>query len=388
MNVTRRLGGVALLLCACAFDSPDDTSSEDSAATWPIDDDSGLRVAALPPLPELEPWPDNPRTAEKRELGRALFYDVRLSGAGSVACSTCHSPLAEFQSNLPRDLPSRTIPELRPNLPRHTPSLFNIVFAPVLHWDGSESDLYESMSRPFAEPNMDLTTLPKGAQSDVWALDHDSAKAQLKAKVQEEIPRYAALYSEAFDVDASSADEEEIWLWTGMALAVFVADAQTGDSAFDRWNRGEDEALTSDALAGLELFLGKGGCIACHNGPLLSDFQFHNLSLVEQTDTGIIIDPGREHVTEDPTDHGAFLTPSLRRVVRTSPYFHHGQEASLSAAIRHHAESGTQHPNHDPILDGLTPLTDDEVDAIVQLLRTLDGPGVDITQWAPPPEFP
>ena len=139
MNVTRRLGGVALLLCACAFDSPDDTSSEDSAATWPIDDDSGLRVAALPPLPELEPWPDNPRTAEKRELGRALFYDVRLSGAGSVACSTCHSPLAEFQSNLPRDLPSRTIPELRPNLPRHTPSLFNIVFAPVLHWDGSES---------------------------------------------------------------------------------------------------------------------------------------------------------------------------------------------------------------------------------------------------------
>jgi len=393
--IWRRFALIAALASCASEDSDDpiamaDEGTADGASdtAWPIDDASGLRVAALPPLPELAPWPGNPRTAEKRELGRALFYDARLSSSGTVACATCHLPISDFQSNTPRDLPSRSLPELNLPLPRHTPSLLNIVFAPTLHWDGSESDLIASMTRPFAEANMDLTDLPKGSEADVWALGEDAAREQLHTKLQVELPGYLPLYDAAFDVDAESADAADSWLWTGMALAVFVADAQTGESAFDRWNRGEDEALSDAALEGLALFMGDGACIACHHGPMLSDFQFHNLSLMEFDEDGEVFDRGRAEVTGNDADHGAFLTPPLRRVTRTSPFFHHGAEASLAAVIKHHSDGATAQVGHDPILDALAPLTDDEVASIVEFLRTLEGPGLERLEWGPPSALP
>jgi cytochrome c peroxidase len=43
------------------------------------------------PVPE-----DNPVTPEKIALGRSFFFDKRLSGDGSVACSSCHDPERAF----------------------------------------------------------------------------------------------------------------------------------------------------------------------------------------------------------------------------------------------------------------------------------------------------
>ena len=97
----------------------------ESAENWPLDPATGLRVPELGPVPALPEWPDNPVSATKEELGRAIFFDNRLSGSELVTCSNCHFSLSDFQSATPLDLPDRSYPNLSPSLPRHTPSLLS-----------------------------------------------------------------------------------------------------------------------------------------------------------------------------------------------------------------------------------------------------------------------
>jgi cytochrome c peroxidase len=49
---------------------------------------------------------------------------------------------------------------------------------------------------------------------------------------------------------------------------------------------------------------------------------------------GELIDPGAEAITGDASQRGAFRVPSLRNIVRTAPYMHRGQKATLEDAAR------------------------------------------------------
>src|SRR6185369_13379241 len=102
---------------------------------------------------------------------------------------------------------------------------------------------------------------------------------------------------------------------------------------FDRWNAGDDAAMNAAAVRGLTLF--RAECIACHSGPLFSDFRFHNVSTSPPDASGMRADEGRFRVTGVEADHGAFLTPTLRHVSNTSPYLHDGSQTTLAAVIRH-----------------------------------------------------
>lgn len=368
---------IPLLLAGCSSDS--EAACGDPSVTaeerWPVDEASGLRVAALPPLPEAPIWEDNPVSPEKRALGVALFSDARLSSSGTVTCGNCHSPVAEFQSNTPRDLPARSLPEVTPPLPRHTPSLLNLIYADVLHWDGSESDLVESMVLPFAEANMNLTDLPRG---DVWTLDVPAAQRKLREKVTIEIPGYVPMFQAAFGEDPNALSPEEVWHRAGQALAVYIRDAVSRDSAFDRWNAGESGAISDLAVEGLDFFMGAGKCVECHRGPMITDYEFHNLSLMKRGADGEPIDPGRQRVTKDPADLGKFLTPTLRSVNRTSPFLHDGREASLLRVLQHHANGpALESELHDPLLEGMAPIGEPEYRALVALIKAFEGQPLD-----------
>lgn len=359
-------------LAGCGGESSADQKSIDEL--FPVHAESGLRIDALGPLPPLPEWPDNPDSDAKRSLGLSLFADARLSSSGTVTCGNCHSPAADFQSNTPRDLPARSLPDITPPLPRHTPSLLNIVYAKTLHWDGSDSNLYSAMVRPFAEPNMNLTDVPKG---DVWTVDIPTAQVRLKAKLTTEIPGYVPLFQQAFNEDITQDTPEQVWLVAGKALASYIRIAVSRDAAFDKWNAGDDTAMTDSAKRGLVLFVGEARCVRCHSGPMFSDYDFHNLSLVARDDQGNIIDPGRALVTGDPNDVGKFLTPSLRRVNKTSPFLHDGREAILGKVIQHHASPAARtDPNHEPVLDGIPELDRDQVSDLIQFLKALAGDGV------------
>jgi cytochrome c peroxidase len=336
---------------------------------------AALRVPELPPVPPLPTWPDDPPTPEKMNLGSLLFFDQRLSGHGHINCNACHTYLTNFQDNLIGSSPDRSYPNGIPTLTRNTLSFYNIVYAPVMRWDGSQTDLAFAMAFPFSEPNMNLGT------------DVPSAQAGLKQRLTVDAPGYVAQFMTAFGLDISTLPAEEVWQLAGRALAAFVRLAVSRDAAFDRWNAGDDTAMSAQAVQGLAVFRGKGLCISCHNGPLFTDYNFHNLSTAPPDPSGKRADEGRAVVTGNPKDGGAFLTPTLRGVYDTFPYFHDGSIPSLPGVLGFFSSAAvTADPNHDPLLDTPLPLTSDDIANLVEFLKALRGQPLD--DISPPTAFP
>jgi len=257
-------------------------------------------------------------------------------------------------------------------LPRHTPSLLNLVYAPVFRWDGSHDDLYEVLAFPFAEANMNLSQgIPA---EDAHATEIPSAQKTLQTRLTKDAPGYVKAYREAFDVDIESLPAAKVWTLTGKALAVFLREAVSRNAPFDRYNAGDDSAMGKDAIRGLALFRGKARCISCHAGPFLTDFRYHNVSSEPVREDGTRKDEGRFEISRKETDRGAFLTPGLRSVYETPPYFHDGSIAGLRPLIAHlTGADARKDPLHDPIFDEVPVLSADEVDDLVAFLRALSG---------------
>ena len=367
------------LLFACAG-----TGSDDGLKPFPVNPETGLRIPYLGPVPELPEWEDNPSSEAKAELGRFLFNDPRLSGSGRATCGNCHFQGTWFQSNTPQDVPDRSYPEITPKLARNAPSLLNIVYAPRCRWDGGHCEnLYDVMMLPFAEPNMNLT--PGIPRDDNHTIDVPLAKEEFRKRVVDFMPGYVEIFDAAFDVDIRELDADEIWLLGGKALAVLMRDAVSKDSDFDRWNAGDDEAMDEVQVRGLEIFLGEGGCVACHSGPLFSDFNYHNLSREEVSEDGTREDEGRYLVTGKEEDRGKFLTPTLRGALMTSPFYHDGSEVDIRKVIGHiTGPDGKKDPLHSPFLDTLSPLSAEDTDALVEFLKALVGPHPDIALFSIP----
>jgi cytochrome c peroxidase len=352
-----------------------------------VDPATGLRLAALPPVPPLPEWPENPPTEAKKRLGRAIFWDPRLSGSGTAVCSSCHLASAFFQSAAPLDTPDRAHPNLSPTLHRHTPSLLNVAYAPMARWDGSHfTDLADIMVLPLAEANMNLSGLDVSAGEHI---DVPGAQAALKQKLTVDIPGYVPLFQEAFGDDIGTATPERVWRLTGLALAVYIRLAVSRDAPFDAWNAGDDDAIDSAAKSGAALFVGKARCHVCHSGPMLSDFQFHNISTSPPDENGVRADDGRFLVTGVEADRGKFLTPMLRSSAQTSPYLHDGSVSSIREVVRHVVgPAGRVDPLHSPLLDGIEPLSDDEIDDLVQFMKSLTGAPIPAVELAPPSSLP
>lgn len=361
-----------VLLAGLAGCQPSAKSTQEDSGRWPVDPSTGLRIAIIPPLPPLEEWEDNESTEARKALGQAIFNDPRLSGTELTSCTSCHLPQAgTFHSGSAVDLPDRSWPELTPALARNTPALLNLVYTDTFHWDGRPSGFYEVWSLPFGEPQMNLTDIPFG---DIWTTDDPTAQIKLKERFVETVPGYIDWFADAYDVDIRHETPEEIWELTGKAIAIYMRNIISRNSAFDKWNEGDDDAIDAQAIRGVELFVGKGACIGCHSGPLFSDFDFHNLSRMHYYEDGTLVDPGRARITGDEADLGKFLTPMLRSVTLGSPYFHDGQTGGLKDAVQYHVSAEARaHPNHDPILDFLPELTDSELEDIVAFLKTLLG---------------
>lgn len=235
---------------------------------------------------------------------------------------------------------------------------------------------------------MNLT--PAVARDDVHTIDVDGAQAEFRKRVVEQIPGYGDRYRDAFGVEVSELDAEEIWMLGGDAMAVLMRKAVTGTTPFDRWNAGEDDAIPPEAVRGLELFVGKARCSACHYGPFFTDFDYHNMSREAVAGDGSRADEGRFLITGEEADRGKFLTPTLRSVVFTAPWWHDGSETDMRSLIGHiTGPEGRADPMHDPILDGIEPLTAEEMDDLVAFLKTLTGSHPDPAVFtAPVEEFP
>jgi cytochrome c peroxidase len=306
--------------------------------------------AADPPAPPLPAWsvPENfddvpipaanPMTAEKVELGRRLYYDKRLSGDGKLACYSCHV----CEHGLTDGRPT-AIGAFGKSINRAAPTLWNIAYHDSLYWDGRSASLEALSLAAWKGPGM-------GAKPDsiAGALQRDAYYAQA----------FAAVFGGGMTPERAA-----------QALSAYMRTILCTDTAWDRWERGDKQALSAAQVRGWEVFR-KAGCATCHAGNLFTDLRYHNVGIGSQAQAP---DPGRFKVTQMSADMGAFKTPTLRDVARSAPYFHDGSVASLEDAVELMARGGIDNPHKDPQLRDAQLEGDDEQD-LLEFLKALDCP--------------
>ncbi|MCG5501995.1 cytochrome-c peroxidase [Ectothiorhodospira lacustris] len=253
------------------------------------------------PLPALPPLPsNNSLTPEKVELGKMLFFEPRISASGVISCATCHNPALGWSDRIPRAVGhDGQVGE------RNTPTVLNAGFLESQFWDGREPDLEGQALGPIqAEIEM--------------AMNLDDA---LETLAQFDV--YQERFEEAFPGESDPLTAENV----AKALAGFQRTLNTPNSPFDRYLRGDDNAMSEQQKRGMAAFVANG-CIACHRGANFSDSRFHRFELPGSTDEGRFVVTGEER------DRFAFRTPTLRNVAVTYPYFNNGSVDNLHDAVQ------------------------------------------------------
>lgn len=299
------LAAASLLAAAPSADEP----------PAPFTDTERRAILALGPWPvPIRGDPANPVSGKREaiELGERLFFDKRLSGAGKFSCGSCHVPERNWTDNQARGAAMAEVD-------RNTPTLMNLRLTRVFGWDGAAASLPEQSVRPI----LDRKEL--------------GASASHVAAVMRKDEQMSCRYRHAFGAAPSASSDDAVLADVGRALAAFVETFETPPTPFDRFRnalaRGEDRPwLYSDAARrGLRLFVGKGGCSDCHSGPNFSNSGLHDNGFSAYAAVNRP-DAGRD---------GKFKVPTLRHLLLTAPYGHHGQVGTLSDAVRHYSERGS-----------------------------------------------
>lgn len=308
----------------------------------------------------------NPMSPRKIALGRALFFDKRLSIDGTVSCATCHDPAIAFTDSKAVALGAGT-----KSGTRNTPTILNAVFSESLFWDGRAASLEEQVKHPL------LNSFEMGMESG----------EQLERRVAA-IPHYRRQFSAVFMTEGLTLDT------IAKAIAAYERTLLSANSPFDRFITGSSSAITDAQKRGWELFKGKAKCSECHtysqDQPFFTDFKFHNTgvaaadtlfeklmgsvspSVVATTlaHTSGFSELGRFVVTLQPADAGGLKTPTLRDAELTSPYMHNGSIKTLIDVVQYYNRGGNHNSHLDQLMIPLH-LNDEEVNDLVQFIRAL-----------------
>jgi cytochrome c peroxidase len=284
----------------------------------------------LEPLLGLPPHPaDNPATPEKIKLGEMLFFETMLSNRNQRSCSTCHKPELFFTDGF-----SRAWGLHETELPRKTPNLLNVGWQRSMFFDGRAKTLEEQVRMPLENhQEMDL--------------DPEVAAKRLAAD-----PLYSAAFAKVFPGETIS------FALVAKAIASYERTLVSYDSDVDRYLAGDREALNPQARRGLDLFTGRAGCIRCHNGPMLTDHQFHY--------TGV---PERDG---DKPAGTKYKTQSLRDVARRFSFMHNGHYLRLDHVIDHYNRGGSAPGGAEAEIRPLS-LSNEEKSDLTAFLRSLNG---------------
>ncbi|MFQ5767004.1 MAG: cytochrome-c peroxidase [Acidobacteriota bacterium] len=292
---------------------------------------------------------DNPMTAPKVALGMELFFDTRLSADGTISCATCHDPARYYTDRRKTSLGIRG-----QSGSRNAPTVVNATYMYFQFWDGRAASLEEQALAPIQNP------VEMGQDLDALLTTLSGIKG------------YADAFQSVFGRPVNGQD-------LARAIAAFERTLLSGNSSWDRYNRGEREALSTEARRGWDLFTGKARCSKCHAGFNLSDSDFHNLGVGMKAQNP---DLGRYQVTHEEKDRGAFRTPTLRDVQHTAPYMHDGSLATMEEVIDWYDRGGEPNPWLDAQMRPLH-LTPQEESDLLALLKSLDGERVRVDLRAP-----
>ncbi len=369
----RALLAVACVTLVALASASFDTFAEGRWSAADLQTLASLRLAQLPPPP------DDPSNAVERSpaaiaLGARLFDDARFSRNGAVSCASCHDPARQFQDGLP-------VARGQGSGRRRTMPVVGAGDGAWLFWDGRKDSLWSQALGPLED------AVEHGGNRLRDARLIASEYAREYQGIFGPLPDLARLPADAGPLgtpgeraawqamdDASRNAVSRVFANMGKAIAAYEKSLRPAPSRLDAWldavvGGGAEAAGDLDAheVAGLRLFIGKGQCVTCHNGPLFTDQQFHNTGVPQRDErapdrgrAAAVDGVGRDEfnclgpfsdakpsqcdelrfmVTEDPHLEGAFKTPGLREVAQRPPYMHAGQLASLEDVVRHYAEA-------------------------------------------------
>ena len=273
--------------------------------------------------------------SRKVALGKALFHETRLSHDNTLSCASCH--------DLGKGGVDGRVHSIGINGaegPINAPTVFNSGFNFKQFWDGRAATLEEQVDGPVQAA---------GEMGSTW----DEVVGKLRA-----VPHYVASFKEIFPDGIQPRNIKS-------AIAEFERSLTTPNSRFDKFLRGEEDALTPDERAGYQRFKSHG-CTSCHQGINVGGNMFETFGAMADYfgERGGVtkVDYGRFNVTGGEEDRFSFKVPSLRNIELTAPYFHDGSAKSLEDAVKVMGKNQLGEP-----------LSTEEVALIVKFLKTLTG---------------
>jgi cytochrome c peroxidase len=303
----------------------------DSAAAPAVTVDP-IKLQMFQPLPESIPSDKNPITEAKETLGRMLYYEPRLSKGQDISCNSCH-----MLDKYGVDLQPTSDGHKGKRGDRNSPTVYNAAGHFVQFWDGRAADVEEQAKGPVMNP----VEMAMPSEKRVMA-------------VLKSMPKYVDLFKKAFPEDKEPVN------FGNMAKAIGAFERRlVTPSRWDKFLRGDSQALTNEEKAGFNLFM-ETGCQACHMGTYLGGSMYQLLGLAKPWPD--VSDRGREKVTQNAADRMMFKVPGLRNIGETKPYFHNGRVQTLEEAVSRMAEYQL----------GKT-LNDGQVRSIITFLKTLTG---------------
>ncbi|MBZ9798138.1 cytochrome-c peroxidase [Mesorhizobium sp. ES1-4] len=386
---------VIVLLAGCG--KPDFSDAEKKTI-------ASLSLNTLPPLkPDTtNRFADVPAAAA---LGSTLFFDVGLSRDGTVSCSTCHKIDRQFQDDLPQ-----AVGVGRTN--RRTMPLAGVARDPWFFWDGRRDSLWAQALTPLENP------LEQAGNRTAYAHYMKARFGERYERIFGPLPDFSGIPLNASPLgtdtekaawNAMSGAQRDaingVYANIGKAIAAFERSIEPGPTRFDRFaldlatgaEPKGDAVFSREEILGLKLFIGKGNCVTCHNGPRFTDNGFHNTGVPPAADlppdrgrvdavAQVEADPFncfgayrdgeasacgelRFMVKDAPELVRAYKTPSLRGAAARPPYMHAGQFSSLDEVVAHYAKAA-------PSVEGTSEihplrLSDRERAALVAFLKTL-----------------
>jgi cytochrome c peroxidase len=407
------------LLQGCVSDDEVDTGPESMESVA----DRLVKFSPLGDIPDdpTNAWADDPSAAW---LGRWLFFDNRLSGSGKFSCASCHEPSLAFGDGESFSTATGTTA-------RHAPTVLNTAYNDWMFWDGRADSHWMQALGPIedsGEQNASRLLV-------VHLLDEDPDLRMAYEQVFGELADFSAMpeagkpSDDPDDVlgqawDSLSEDDQDLvnstYVNVGKAIAAYERLLVRGTAPFDTYVEGvvEDDidkqaAISAEAKAGLELFLGEGNCHFCHSGPNFSNNEFHNIGLAPAVGTNLD-DIGRyggiakllasefngvgpysddpesvalklNHLVQDYEQEGQYKVPSLRNVADTAPYMHGGQFDSLTDVVNYYSELD-QEPVWGHREDLMVELnwSDEQVASMVAFLESLSGETLPEVLMGPP----
>jgi cytochrome c peroxidase len=267
--------------------------------------------------------PDNRQPQpEAARLGKMLFFDPILSGNNMRSCASCHQPNRAFTDGRAKSLAF----EGKGEVSRNAPTLINALYQRMLFYDLR---------------TMFLEDQAADVMANATEMHGDIDEAVIKISKSEE---YQALFKKAYNKPVTNRTIQ-------LALAAYIRSLSSMNSGFDRYMRGEKNAMTQEAVAGFKVFMGKAKCATCHFMPLFNGTvpalytksESEVLGVPAKPDTAhakVDADLGKFNTYHDDLNKNAFKTPTIRNAGLTGPYMHNGVYTSLEQVIDFYNRGG------------------------------------------------